>query len=167
LGRFIDRYLKKEVEMDPREAHLVFAANRQGLMSTMKEKLRSGTHLIVDRYAYSGIAYTLAKGDDSITMNWAKLADFGELKPDCVVFLDLPQEKAQRRSGFGDERFETDDFQEKVYGVMKTLAADDKELWKVVDASPSVDEVAECIWKLIEPLLESASRKPFMFIGDK
>lgn len=52
--------------MDPKEAHLVFAANRQGLMSRMKEKLLMGTHLIVDRYVYSGIAYTLAKGIYSI-----------------------------------------------------------------------------------------------------
>lgn len=62
LGKFIDRYLKKEVEMEPKEAHLVFAANRQALMPVMVKKLLEGTHLIVDRYVYSGIAYTLAKG---------------------------------------------------------------------------------------------------------
>lgn len=61
LGRFIDRYLKGEVEMEPKEAHLVFAANRQAVVEKMKKKLQSGSHLIVDRYAYSGIAYTLAK----------------------------------------------------------------------------------------------------------
>lgn len=48
--------------MEPKEAHLVFAANRQALMPLMMKKLLEGTHLVVDRYAYSGIAYTLAKG---------------------------------------------------------------------------------------------------------
>lgn len=48
--------------MEPKEAHLVFAANRQALMPLMMKKLLEGTHLVVDRYVYSGIAYTLAKG---------------------------------------------------------------------------------------------------------
>lgn len=66
LGKFIDRYLKNEVKMEPKEAHLVFAANRQALMPMMAKKLLEGTHLIADRYAYSGIAYTLAKGVSTI-----------------------------------------------------------------------------------------------------
>lgn len=166
LGQFIDRYLKKEVEMEPMEAHLVFAANRHGLMGVMKEKLLAGVHLVVDRYCYSGIAYTLAKEAEKITIEWAKLADIGELKPDCVLYFDLLPEEAQKRNGFGSERFEASDFQKKVDGVMKKLAAEDRDLWKIVDASLSVKEVSENVWKLTAPVLDDASRKQFTFLGE-
>lgn len=68
---------------------------------------------------------------DNISLEWAKLADVGELKPDAVLLLDLPLEKAQTRSGFGDERFEVNEFQKRVYNVIKMLADDDRDLWKV------------------------------------
>ncbi|CAG9536241.1 unnamed protein product [Cercopithifilaria johnstoni] len=164
LGKFIDRYLKKEVEMEPKEAHLVFAANRQALMPLMMKKLLEGTHLVIDRYAYSGIAYTLAKGAENITMEWAKLADTGEFRPDCVVYFNLSFEEAQKRSGFGDERFEFSSFQEKVNAIMKKLAAEDRDLWKIVDASLSIEEVSENVWKLVAPVLDNVNKKNLMFL---
>uniref|UniRef100_A0A0R3RZB5 Thymidylate kinase n=1 Tax=Elaeophora elaphi TaxID=1147741 RepID=A0A0R3RZB5_9BILA len=164
LGKFIDRYLKKEVEMEPKEAHLVFAANRQALMPLMMKKLLEGTHLIVDRYAYSGIAYTLAKGAENITMEWAKLADSDELRPDCVIYFNLSYEEAQKRSGFGDERFDFSHFQEKVNNTMQKLAAEDRDLWKIVDASLSIEEISENVWKLVEPILDNVSGKSLFFL---
>uniref|UniRef100_A0A1I7VPQ3 Thymidylate_kin domain-containing protein n=1 Tax=Loa loa TaxID=7209 RepID=A0A1I7VPQ3_LOALO len=164
LGKFIDRYLKKEVEMEPKEAHLVFAANRQALMPLMVKELLKGTHLVVDRYAYSGIAYTLAKGADNVTMEWAKLADMGELKPDCVIYFNLSFEEAQKRSGFGDERFDSGSFQGKVNDIMEKLAAEDRDLWKVVDASLPIEVISENVWKLVSPILDNVSRRGLAFL---
>lgn len=39
----------------------------------MEAKLRSGTTLIVDRYSYSGVAFTSAKGLD---IEWCKVEIF-------------------------------------------------------------------------------------------
>ena len=39
----------------------------------------------------------------------------GLLEPDLVVFMDLPPVGAGKRSGFGDERYETIPYQTKVY----------------------------------------------------
>lgn len=64
-------------------------------------------------------------------MEWAKLADTGELRPDCVIYFNLSFEEAQKRSGFGDERFDFSSFQEKVNNIMEKLAAEDRDLWKV------------------------------------
>ncbi|VDM98814.1 unnamed protein product [Thelazia callipaeda] len=158
LGKFIDCYLKKKLEMQPREAHLIFAANRQALMPLMKEKLLQGIHLVVDRYIYSGIAYTLAKEDESVTMEWAKMADIGELRPDCVIYLNLPLEEAQKRDGFGHERFDFNEFQKKVNNVMVKLAAEDEDLWQIIDASLSVDEVSETVWKTVAPTLNNVGK---------
>uniref|UniRef100_A0A0N4U361 dTMP kinase n=1 Tax=Dracunculus medinensis TaxID=318479 RepID=A0A0N4U361_DRAME len=131
LGKFIDRYLKKEVEMEAREAHLVFSANRHAVFDKMKRKLENGVHLIVDRYAYSGIAYTMAKKTFNMDITWAKLHDSGLLKPDCVIFFDVAFREAEKRDGFGHERFETYEMQNKVYKTMKILQNEEKNLWKV------------------------------------
>ncbi|VDM36971.1 unnamed protein product [Toxocara canis] len=158
LGKFIDQYLKGEVEMGPREAHLVFAANRQALVETMREKLLHGTHLVVDRYTYSGIAYTLAKGSlDSfcgishghftshncldVSLEWAKMHDIGILKPDRVFYFDLSPDEARKRSGFGDERLEAYDYQCTVYKFMQTLGSQNADIWKVDNMADNYDSV--------------------------
>ncbi len=43
-----------------------------------------GTNIILDRYAYSGVAFTSAKGLD---LEWCKNSDKGLPKPDIVFFL--------------------------------------------------------------------------------
>ncbi|MCP9261616.1 hypothetical protein DINM_004962 [Dirofilaria immitis] len=156
LGKFIDCYLKREVEMEPKEAHLVFAANRQALMPLMMKKLLQGTHLVVDRYAYSGIAYTLAKGADNITIEWAKLADMGELRPDCVIYFNLSFEEAQKGRDLVMNK--------KVDDVMKKLAIENTDLWKIVDASLPVEEISENVWKMVAPVLDNAKKKSLMFL---
>ncbi|CAM0137592.1 unnamed protein product [Umbelopsis sp. WA50703] len=77
----------------------------------MRALLLSGTTLVVDRYAYSGVAFTAAKGLD---ISWCKNPDIGLLTPDLVLFLDLPIESAEKRGGFGEERYEKRDMQIKV-----------------------------------------------------
>uniref|UniRef100_A0A915A549 Thymidylate kinase n=1 Tax=Parascaris univalens TaxID=6257 RepID=A0A915A549_PARUN len=163
LGKFIDQYLKGSVEMEPREAHLVFAANRQALVGTMRSKLQLGTHLIVDRYTYSGIAYTLAKGLD-VDLEWAKMHDVGILKPDCVLYFDLLPDEARKRSGFGDERLEAYEYQCTVYKIMQTLGIENADIWKVIDASKSIDEVSTDVWNSLKPVLDSAAAKPIEYI---
>ncbi|KAL4195184.1 hypothetical protein AMTRI_Chr05g63310 [Amborella trichopoda] len=69
----------------------------------MEHKLRAGTTLIVDRYSYSGVAFSAAKGLD---LEWSKAPEMGLLAPDLVVYLDIPPEKAAERGGYGGQRYE-------------------------------------------------------------
>ena len=39
-------------------------------------KLRGGTTLVVDRYAFSGAAFTAAKGLPGMDLDWAKVSKF-------------------------------------------------------------------------------------------
>ena len=39
----------------------------------MESKLKSGTTLVVDRYSYSGVAFSAAKGLD---IEWCKVSNF-------------------------------------------------------------------------------------------
>lgn len=55
----------------------------------MEAKLKSGTSLIVDRYSYSGVAFSSAKGLD---IEWCKAPEVGLLAPDLVMYLNIPPE---------------------------------------------------------------------------
>ncbi|KAJ0700792.1 putative dTMP kinase [Helianthus annuus] len=87
VGKMISAYLSNESQLDDHTIHLLFSANRYRKRSLMEAKLKSGTSLIVDRYSYSGVAFSSAKGLD---IEWCK--------------------KAAERGGYGGERYEKLEF---------------------------------------------------------
>ncbi len=112
IGKMIDSYLNKQIELEDHAVHLIFSANRWETVESMKQKLDNGITLIVDRYAYSGVAYTAAKGLD---FEWCKRCDDGLPKPDLVCFMDTKHTDIQSRECFGQERYERTEFQQIVY----------------------------------------------------
>ncbi|GMQ10005.1 hypothetical protein CsSME_00053182 [Camellia sinensis var. sinensis] len=70
VGQMISSYLANKSELDDHAIHLLFSANRWEKRSLMENKLRSGTTLIVDRYSFSGVAFSSAKGLD---IEWCKV----------------------------------------------------------------------------------------------
>jgi dTMP kinase len=76
--------------------------------------LLSGTTLVVDRYAFSGVAYSAAKGVPGMDVQWCQNPDIGLPAPDLVVYLRVNNAVAAARSGFGEERYEKAEFQDKV-----------------------------------------------------
>ncbi|GMQ10009.1 hypothetical protein CsSME_00053183 [Camellia sinensis var. sinensis] len=85
----ISSYLANKSELDDHAIHLLFSANRWEKRSLMENKLRCGTTLIVDRYSFSGVAFSSAKGLD---IEWCKAPEMGLLAPDLVLYLDIPPE---------------------------------------------------------------------------
>lgn len=73
--------------------------------------LEGGFSIICSRYAYSGVAYSNAKG---LNLDWCKSVDSGLVRPDLIVYLDVDPVELSKRSGFGDEVYEKLDFQTKV-----------------------------------------------------
>ncbi|XP_014771371.1 uncharacterized protein LOC106869946 isoform X1 [Octopus bimaculoides] len=141
-GSMIDKYLKKEVNYPDQFIHLLFSANRWECMAELERALHCGTSVILDRYAFSGVAYTAAKG--SLSVKWCKAPDSGLLKPDCVFFLNLHPEIANCRSGAGDERYEQVEFQKKVLEQFMKLK---DETWKIIDANESEDKIFSNIYQ--------------------
>jgi dTMP kinase len=139
IGTMIDAYLKRAKEMDDRALHLLFSANRWELRNELVRALESGTTLIVDRYAYSGVVFSAAKGLD---VEWCKQPDAGLPRPDLVLFLDISVEKAANRSDYGQERYENTEFQQNVQSVFNQLQSTE---WKVIDASGAIEEVGSAI----------------------
>ena len=102
IGQMINSYLTGGCELDDHAIHLLFAANRWEVSSKIKAALEAGTNLVVDRYTYSGVAFSGAKA--GMDLDWCWQSDIGLPAPDIVIFLDLPIEESKKRGEFGDER---------------------------------------------------------------
>ena len=117
IGKLINSYLCKQIDLEDHAVHLLFSANRWESVDLMRQKLNNGINLIVDRYAYSGIAYTAAK--TGFDFDWCKQCDTGLPKPDLVCFMDNKSLCLDVRDTYGEERYEKNDFQKLVYENFK------------------------------------------------
>ena len=130
------------LDMDDGAIHLLFSANRWEKRAAMEKALGDGVTLVVDRYSYSGVAFTAAKEVPGLDLEWCKAPERGLLRPDAVLYLDMPVDAAKTRGGFGEERYETGELQERVRENFRSLRED---WWTVVDASGTIDDVhARC-----------------------
>ena len=120
----------------------------------IEESLSNGEILVVDRYAYSGVAFTSAKGLD---LGWCKSPDIGLPSPDVVFYLNLSIENAMERGGFGQERYEKKDFQMKVKEKFQLLK---DESWIMIDANNSKDIIHQEIIEYSKKILEKNQYYP-------
>ncbi|GLC38053.1 hypothetical protein PLESTM_000679000 [Pleodorina starrii] len=66
------------------------------MSASRKEMLRllaGGTTLVLDRYSYSGVAYTAAKGLPHLDGSYCRSVEVGLPAADLVVLMDLPPER--------------------------------------------------------------------------
>lgn len=139
IGQLINSYLEKRTELEDHAVHLLFSANRWELVPLMKKKLEQGITLVVDRYAFSGVAFTSAK--PGFSLDWCMKPDVGLPKPDLVMFLQLNSAEAALRGHFGEERYETSIFQKVVQQKFEQLMKDQSVNWQVIDASQNIESV--------------------------
>lgn len=126
IGGIINTYLtstKKEDEEEGavaalRAAHNLFSANRWELVPELYRALRAAQSVVLDRYVYSGIAYSYAASrahsNSTAVEPWLWASDAGLPVPDLVLFLTIDAGEAQARAGFGEERYEARDIQARV-----------------------------------------------------
>ena len=62
---------------------------RWELVPEIKSSLEAGVTVIIDRYAYSGAAFSAAK--PGLNLSWCKKPDVGLPRPDLVCFLDVSE----------------------------------------------------------------------------
>ncbi|XP_014380775.1 thymidylate kinase [Alligator sinensis] len=158
IGRLISSYLEKKNNLEDHTVHLLFSANRWEHVPLIKEKLKQGVTLVVDRYAFSGVAFTSAK--ENFSLDWCKQPDVGLPKPDLILFLQLSMSEAAKRGGFGNERYENSSFQEKVLQHFYNLMKDETLNWKAIDASKSVEDLHNEIKSVAEETMQKAQNKP-------
>jgi len=172
VGGLINEYLQSSVQTDDRAIHLLFSANRWEAAPKLVDTLARGTNIVCDRYAYSGVAFTSAKcmedrssmSGGELTTSWCISPDVGLPAPDAVIFLDLDQDAAEKRGGYGGERYEKRDLQIRVRKRFAELQSIDEKHgrvpWHVVDASQSIEEVTKKLVSIVTDTLERVQSEP-------
>jgi len=144
--------LADDVQMSARCEALLFAAARADHVErTIRPALERGAVVISDRFvdsslAYQGVARGLGVDDVERINHWATDA----LEPDLTIMLDLPIGTSSQRDGEVD-RMENEGelFQARVRRGLLDLAGRAAHRYAVIDASPSVDEVADLVWAAV------------------
>ncbi|EMD38984.1 hypothetical protein CERSUDRAFT_112696 [Gelatoporia subvermispora B] len=165
IGKMIDSYLRSESELDDRAIHLLFSANRWEAASSIESSLRAGTLILCDRYAFSGLAFSAAKG---LPYTWCRAPDVGLPAPDLTLLLDVSPEQQAKRGGFGAERYEKAEMQERVRAVFERVGDEMGAggRWVVVDADAEQDAVAYELWRHVEPLAQG-TEEPIRRLWDE
>ena len=100
-GDLISRFLRGDFgsndAVHPQLVALLFAEDRHGAAPQMKEVLKNGGNILLDRYVYSNIAYQCAKlngkSEAEALRDWifkTEYGNFGLPVPDLNIFLDVP-----------------------------------------------------------------------------
>ncbi|TDL23816.1 thymidylate kinase [Rickenella mellea] len=147
VGKMIDAYLRSQSDVDDRTIHLLFSANRWEAVSSIESTLAAGTTIICDRYAFSGVAFSAAKG---LPLAWCRSPDVSLPAPDLTLFLDISPDIAKSRGGYGEERYEKEELQRRVRNIFHQLGdelpKDGAGRWAVIDAGRDLNTVSESLW---------------------
>lgn len=149
-------------EPTARAEALLYAADRAHHVDTViRPALAAGSVVVCDRYVDTSLAYQ-GRGRSLPTDEIAWLSSWAtrQLKPDLVVLLDVAPEVGQTRlEGRGEaaDRLERESwaFHERVRHAYLDIAAADPKRYVVLDATRSVDELAEAVRQRVVPMLPS------------
>ena len=146
------------------ELMLVFASRRQHLIEVIEPALASGAVVLCDRFTDSTWAYQgggrgvqpelIAKADRLAT---------GCRAPDRTLFFDLPPEEAQRRRrGDTGDRIDRESlgFYRRVHAAFRERIAGEPDRFRLIDASASIETVADAVEEALGDILDLPRRKP-------
>jgi dTMP kinase len=146
----IDAYLASaSVKCDAHALHLLFSANRWETAAVIRSHLSAGTHVVVDRYSASGMAYSVANGLD---LGWCESTERGLPVPDLVMYLHVTPETAEKRDGFGSERYEKREFQERVATAYDAVSFHIPK-WHKIDGNDTLEVVASHVNNAVDACL--------------
>ena len=142
-------------DVDPEsELDWMLEDRRIHVAQRIRPNIEKGMVVVCDRFTPSTLAYqgeARGMGVDEVERRSASAT--GGLEPDVVVVLDLPDEVAETRVARDRDRFEREggDFHAAVRHAYRELAPERG--WVIVDASGSVEEVADRVWAVVAPHL--------------
>ncbi|MFD1216593.1 MULTISPECIES: dTMP kinase [Microbulbifer] len=140
---------KRDESVDPTaELLMVFAARAQHLNRVIRPALAAGQWVICDRFTDATYAYQGGgRGLDKSLIAQLEQTVQGDLRPDCVLLLDLdPEVGLQRAANTGEaDRFESEQlaFFHKVREAYRARADADPARYAVIDASQGLAAVQD------------------------
>jgi dTMP kinase len=157
-----DILLHHRGEMAPAcEAFLFMASRAQLVAEVIRPALESGRFVVCDRFLLANVVYQGHGGGLDVDRLWdiGRLTT-GGLEPDLTLVLDLPLEAALARRKRAPDRMENRarTYQQRVREGFLSEAQRRPDRIHVIDASPPVEAVQECIRKEVGRVLESRAR---------
>lgn len=148
IGKLIREILQHKWSASPEGLQLLFSADRaEHLKNEIEPALDGGQVVITDRYLFSTLAY----GGMSVDMEWLKFLNKNFRLPDITFLFKLdPEECIKRIAGRGSdyELFEKAEKLAKIWENYEKIAEEFSNI-QVIDASQSIEEIAEEIWGMV------------------
>jgi len=140
------------------ELLLMFAARCQHVNQVIKPALDAGTWVLSDRFVDASYAYQGGgRGIDFERIKHIEDWCLSNFNPDLTVLLDMSVEEgmARTRQRGAPDRFETEkmDFYESIRQAYLKRAEQEPSRIKVIDASPSIEEVQSGLNQLLSNYL--------------
>lgn len=151
--------------IDPRAEALLYAADRaQHIATVVRPALAEGKIVVQDRYIDSSIAYQ-ASGRELSADEVRDLSAWATsgLQPDMTVLLDLDPGAAHDRVVAASPKLdrlesEGDEFRDRVRAAYLEIARAEPDRCLIVDASQSIDAVAQLIRERVSDVLALRAR---------
>lgn len=142
------------------EALLNYAARDSHLNRLIRPALERGAVVLCDRFMDSTRAYQgFAGGGHMQLIDELEHSIVGPTRPDMTLIFDLDAElglaRAGGRASAAEDRFERKglDFHEKLREGFRDIARRDPGRCRLIDASQSIETVAESVWQHVSGLL--------------
>lgn len=162
IGDTINAYLTSQQQIPDETVHLLFTANRWEYQKQIKHLLLSGTTIVADRYSYSGVAYSSAKG---LAYDWCMGSERGLIRPDVVFYMrNETVETLVGRVNFGAERYENRELQIKVSKCFDHIFQQERSYWHLVNADLSKVEIHQQIIQHTEYILDQLGDRELSFL---
>ena len=157
----------REILLDPanKEMHavtemLIYAAGRaQNVREIVEPALERGEIVMCDRYVDSSIAYQAYGRELGDMVAEVNNRATGGLRPDLTIWLDIDPEtgKARATHGKDPDRLEQEStaFHARVREGYASIAEAEPERFKRVDATGTVDEIRDEIYRFLEELCKA------------
>ncbi len=142
------------------ELLLMYAARRAHLRDTILPALEQGSWIISDRFADSSRAFQGIAGELGLDcVEKLHKLTIGDFKPDLVFILDIDEKVALARAearGTGEDRFEKkgNEYHQKVRSAFRSIAASEPQLYQLINASGSIQQVNEQIISIMNQRFE-------------
>lgn len=158
-GGLEDR-IRQMIDMNPQPPAWMMASAFIGdraahLACEIEPALAAGRHVVSDRYIWSTVAYQLHRIELTRAKQALRELNNAFRKPDLMILLDLPVEKAKiRMTGRRLDGYEKHlDFQREVRARYLEAAQNYEHPVEILDASASVEDIQTSIRELVDELL--------------
>jgi dTMP kinase len=95
-----------------------------------------------------------------MTLEWCRKPDVGLPRPDLCIFLDISAEDAAKRGGYGTEKYEKKEMQDRVRELFETLMQQKEgEDFVRIDAGSSLEDVQERVKKEVGRCIERVDKE--------